>query len=84
MKRLDILSYTLLLLSMVLGGVAVYNLRYQLSNQLMIILMLVVFYVIWGMVYHNLKRDLSSKLFKEYLVIGAIAVCAGLLVLLAA
>lgn len=84
MKYLDILSYSLLLLCIVLGGVAIYNLRFEMASQIVVILMLVVFYIIWGMVYHNLKRDLTPRLFKEYLVIGAIAVCAGLLVFLAA
>lgn len=76
----DIFAYILLLLAIGVGAWAILKAHGEPGNQFLIVLVLVVFYLLWGVVYHHVKRDLSRKLFLEYLIIGAIALVSGLLV----
>ena len=80
MRHLDILSYLLLLSGIVLGVVAFLRLRFDPRSQLLVIFGLVAFYLLWGLIYHFGKKDLSRKLFLEYLLIGAIGAIVGVLV----
>ena len=80
MKHIDIVAHICLLFGLVVGTVAIFRLRYDNVAQFLVILILAAFYLLWGIVYHNLKRDLDRKLLFEYLLIAAIVVVVGLLV----
>lgn len=80
MKVLDTMAHVLLFLGVVVAGIAFWGLRYQAGAQLLVIFTLVVFYVFWALVYHYTKRDLSKKLFLEYLLVAAICSIVGILV----
>lgn len=80
MKVLDTLAHILLFLGVVIAGIAFWGLRYQAGAQLLVILTLVTFYIFWALVYHYTKRDLSKKLFLEYLLVAAICSIVGILV----
>lgn len=80
MKRLDLLSYSLLLSGIVLGAAAFWDLRYSQNAQLLVIFLMVLFYLLWGLVYHFAKGDLKKKLFLEYVLIALICVGVGVLV----
>lgn len=80
MKKIDLLSYSLLLSGIVLGAAAFWDLRYSQNGQLLVIFALVLFYLAWGLVYHFTKGDLSKKLFLEYILIALICCGVGILV----
>lgn len=80
MKRLDAIAHLLLFLGVVIGAVAFWSLRYQQGTQLFVIFTLVTFYIFWAIVYHYTKKDLTKKLFLEYLLVGAICAVVGILV----
>lgn len=82
MKHIDIIFYSLLLSAVGVGAWAILKSHGEPGSQLLIVLVLVVFYLLWGVVYHHVKRDLSRKLFLEYLIIGAIAGASGVLIFL--
>ena len=76
----DTIAYLLLLLAFLVGVLAFYGLRFDATVQFLVILTLVFFYLIWAVVYHLAKRDFTTKLFLEYLLIAAIAAVVGILV----
>ncbi len=80
MKRIDTLSYSLLLSGIALGAVAFLKFRFNPTLQLEVIVALALYYFIWGAVYHFIKRDFSHKLMLEYLLISLICVGVGILV----
>jgi len=79
-KKIDILSYPLLLCGILLGVVAFLRFSYNSTLQLVVIVALVLYYFVWGAVYHLMKRDFSHKLMLEYLMISLICVGVGVLV----
>ncbi len=80
MKHFDTLSHIFLLLGFVVGIIGIFKMRYQVSGQFLIILALAVFYLLWGVVYHDRRKDLTLKLFLEYLLLASIATVVGYLV----
>lgn len=80
MKRFDTLAYICLYSVLVIGAAIVYKLRFDSMYQFLVILLLCAFYLIWGFAFHNLKKDATSRLYLEYLIISAIAVFAAYLV----
>lgn len=80
MKKLDLFSHILLFLGVLIAAVAFWGLRYQAGAQLLVIFTLVTFYIFWALVYHFTRRDLSKKLFLEYLLVAAICSVVGILV----
>ena len=80
-KRLDNLAHLFLYSGFVVGGVAIYSVRYNPTRQFAVVVLLAVFYVLWGFTYHHTKRETTSKLFFEYLLIALIAILAGFFVL---
>lgn len=80
MKTLDTLAHLLLFLGIIAAAVAFWGLRYQSGVQILVVLGAVTFYVFWAIVYHWARRDLSKKLFLEYLLVAAIACVVGILV----
>lgn len=79
-KKLDQSLHSLLYLGLVVSGFAIWGLRFNPDQQFLVIILAGVFYLLWGLVYHNVKRDLCIKIFLEYLIISAIAALAGILV----
>jgi hypothetical protein len=82
MRHLDKIAYTFLFLGLAVGFLAILRMRSDSTAQFLVILALVVFYFIWGIIYHNLKNDLTRKLFLEYLLLGIISVFCGFVVYL--
>jgi len=80
MKKLDFLAHLLLFLGVIIATIAFWGLRYQAGAQLLVVFTLVVFYIFWALVYHYTKRDLSKKLFLEYLLVAAISCVVAILV----
>ena len=80
MKRFDTLAYVCLYSVLVIGAAIVYKLRFDSLYQFLVILLLCAFYLVWGFAFHYLKKDASTRLFLEYLIIAAIAVFAAYLV----
>lgn len=80
MKHFDTLIHILLFLGFAIGGGAIWWLRYDSLRQFLVIIILVIFYLLWGVVYHSLKKDLTKKLFIEYLILAGIAIVVGFLV----
>lgn len=80
MKHIDKAFYIFLFLGLAVGLLAILRMRSDSTGQFLVILALAVFYLIWGIVYHNLKNDLTRKLLLEYLFLTLIAVAAGFLV----
>ncbi len=80
MKRFDTLAYISLYSVLVIGAAIVYKLRFDSLYQFLVILLLCAFYLVWGFAFHYLKKDASTRLFLEYLIIAAIAVFAAYLV----
>lgn len=79
-KYLDTLAHLLLFLGISVAGFAFWGLRYDQNAQLLVIFTVVTFYIFWAVVYHFTKREMSKKLFLEYLLIGAICSVVGILV----
>lgn len=82
-KTLDRGAHIFLFLGLALGVVAIYGLLFDSIKQFLVVAAMVAFYVLWGLIFHNLKNDLTKKLFWEYLILGAIAIIAGFLVFMA-
>lgn len=80
MKRLDFFAHILLILGILIAGIAFWGLRYQGNAQILVIFTLVIFYIFWALVYHYTKRNLTRKLFLEYLLVAAICTVVGILV----
>jgi hypothetical protein len=80
LRYLDTLAYLLLFLGIAVAVFAFVGLRYDSEAQLLVIFTLVVFYVFWALIYHFSKKEVSKKLFLEYLLIGAICSVVGILV----
>lgn len=81
-KRFDILAHLLLIAALAVGGLAFFRARFTTNDQFLVMISMVFFYLSWGLVYHYAKRDLTKKLYFEYLLIAAIAAVAGILVFL--
>ena len=80
MKRLDILAHIFLIFGLIVGGVAVYRLRYDSTSQFLVILVITLFYLLWGTTYHHIKGEIKKKLLLEYLLIALIVIIVGFLV----
>lgn len=80
MKHFDKVAHILLLLGLVVAVASVYQARFDPGRQLAVLLLFVAFYLLWGVIYHQLRGDLTRKLFAEYLVLTAIALVVGFLV----
>lgn len=80
MKHFDILAYILLFLVLGIGAAVFYQVRFNPAKQFLVVILLSSFYLFWGILYHYQRRDLSRKLFLEYLLIAAIAAAVGFLV----
>lgn len=80
MKNIDRVAYIVLLAGLMLGLLAFVSWQGERVIQLVVIMLLALFYISWGLVYHSLRGDLTAKLFLEYLLIGAIAMVAGVMV----
>ena len=80
MRRLDFFAHLLLFLGVIIAAIAFWGLRYQAGAQLLVVFTLLVFYIFWGALYHYTKRDLSKKLFLEYLLVAAISCVVAILV----
>lgn len=81
-KRFDLLAHLLLMAALAVGGVAFFRARFTGNDQFLVIISIVFFYLAWGLVFHYAKRDLTKKLYFEYLLIAAITSVAGVLVFL--
>lgn len=79
-KFLDTIAHLLLFLGIVVAALAFWGLRSQVGVQLLVVFLAVTFYIFWAIVYHSARRDLSKKLFLEYLLVAAIACVVGILV----
>lgn len=79
-KTLDIIAHVVLYFGLAVGASAVFLSRFDENKQFLLILLLVAFYLLWGYLYHELRRDLTRKLFGEYLLVALIALAAGFLV----
>ncbi|OGD91145.1 hypothetical protein A3D07_02310 [Candidatus Curtissbacteria bacterium RIFCSPHIGHO2_02_FULL_42_15] len=80
MKHLDILAHIFLILGLGVGVVAVYRLRFDSTDQFLVILVITFFYLLWGTTYHHIKGEIEKKLFVEYLLIALIVVICAFLV----
>lgn len=80
MKYFEVTSHLVLYLGLSVGLVAMYRLRFSVSERLFVILLMIVFYLFWGFAYHVYKRDFSKKVYLEYLILAAIAAVVGVLV----
>lgn len=81
-KRFDILAHLLLMAALAVGGIAYLRSRFTVQDQFLVIIAMIFFYLAWGLVYHYAKRDLTKKLYLEYLIISAIASVSAILVFL--
>ena len=81
-RNLDIIAHAVLYFGFFVGGLAVLFSRFNENRQFLLITLLVLFYLLWGYLYHDLRKDLTRKLFGEYLIIALIALAAGFLVFL--
>jgi len=80
MKRLDILAHAFLILGIAVGAVAIYRLRFDSTNQFLVVLIITLFYLLWGTTYHHIKGEIEKKLLLEYLIIALIVIISGFLV----
>lgn len=81
-KHLESVFYIILFAAFALGTVFVFRMRFNSFYQFSMLLVLSIFYFVWGMFYHYLRRDLTIKVFWEYLAIWAIVAVAAVLVFL--
>ena len=81
-KHFDKLAHLFLYGALAIGAVGLYFSRFSATRQFILILLLVAFYLVWGLIYHNLRRDISNKLMIEYLIIASLALLASYFVLL--
>lgn len=72
--------YLLLLFVVVLGGVVFLAFRYNPFWQFMVVISVTAGYLGWALVYHHLKRDLTLKIYLEYLLIASIVLAASVFV----
>ena len=79
-RNFDILAHLLLMAALAVGGLAFLRVRFAAQDQLLVILAIVFFYLAWGLIYHYARRDLSRRVYLEYLLIAAIASVAGVLI----
>ncbi len=79
-RSFDIASYILLTGVLVVGFLAYRQFRYNPSAQFLVVVAGVCAYLGWGIVYHHLRRDLTLKVYLEYLLIASIVLVAALLV----
>lgn len=79
--KFDIAAHIFLYSGLAVGGLAIISSRYDSVKQFLVLDLIVVFYLVWGFAYHYLKRDGTTKLFLEYILISFIALAAGFLVL---
>lgn len=79
-RQFDILAHLLLMAALAIGGIAFFRSRISSQDQFLVILAMVFFYLAWGLVYHLGRRDLTKKVYLEYLLISGIASVAGVLI----
>lgn len=79
-KFLDTIAHLLLFLGIAVAALAFWGLRFQAGAALLVVFLAVTFYIFWAAVYHCARRDLSKKLFLEYLLVAAIVCVVGILV----
>ncbi|MBI3342129.1 hypothetical protein HY024_03320 [Candidatus Curtissbacteria bacterium] len=77
---LDTISYTLLLLIIVLGALAYFKFQHNPRIQLLIIIYATGGYLGWALIYHHLKKDITLKTYLEYLLIAAIVLAASIVI----
>lgn len=80
MKLFDILAHILLLLGFGLGVLAILVLDFDSTSRLAVVVLFAFFYILWGVIYHMLRRDITRRIFFEYLILSAMAVVVGILV----
>ncbi|OGD86797.1 hypothetical protein A2870_02365 [Candidatus Curtissbacteria bacterium RIFCSPHIGHO2_01_FULL_41_11] len=79
-RQFDLVAHLLLIAAVAVGMLAILRGRFAGGDQFLVIIAIVFFYLAWGLVYHYAKRDLTKKLYFEYLLIAAITSVAGILV----
>ncbi len=80
MKHFEKLANFILTIGFVVGVLAIFRLKYDRFSQFLVLCLLVLFYLIWGFAYHHAKKELTVRLFGEYLLIGLIGLAVGVLV----
>lgn len=80
MKLFDTFAYILLGLTVVVASGAMMRLRFDTQAQFLVLELLVIFYLVWGVIYHNIKKDLKKEIILEYIAIASIASVVGFLV----
>jgi hypothetical protein len=79
MKKFDLLAYFLLFLVIAFGGFIFWRASFEPQVRLLVFLVLIGFYLVWGSLYHHIKHNFTGGLFLEYLLVGAIAAVAAIL-----
>ena len=80
MKLFDTFAYILLGLTVIVAAASLMRFRFDPNAQFLIVELLLIFYLVWGVIYHNIKKDLKKEIILEYIAISAIASVVGLLV----
>lgn len=81
-KSFDIVSYVLLTSVLVAGFVVYQKYRYDPTAQFLIVVAGVAAYLGWASVYHHIKRDMTLRVYLEYLLIASIVLVVSILVFL--
>lgn len=81
-RGFDIVSYILLTSILVAGFVVYQKYRYDPTAQFLIVVAGVAAYLGWASVYHHVKRDMTLKVYLEYLLIASIVLVAAMVVFL--
>lgn len=81
-RSFDVVSYFLLTSILVAGFVVYQKYRYDPGAQFLIVVSGVFAYLGWGLIYHHLRRDMSFKVYLEYLLIASIVLVAAMAVFL--
>lgn len=82
-KHIESVFYILLFFAFAMGAVSFLRFRFDPFYQFSMLIVLSIFYFVWGMFYHHLRRDLTIKVFWEYLAIWVICMLASVMVFFA-
>lgn len=80
MKYFDTFAYILLGLTVVVATASLMRFKFDPSTQFLVVELLLIFYLVWGVIYHNIKKDLKKEIILEYIAIASIASVVGFLV----
>ncbi len=80
MKLFDTLAYIILGLTVVVAAACLMRFRFDPNAQFLVVELLLIFYLVWGVIYHNIKKDLKKEIILEYIAIASISSVVGFMV----